>query len=187
MELHVGWNDAQGFAELESPCRNNELFEYLQAGGIKLRDGQTAEINLEAPEWVRRRLEQLEAGAGMLLTIDYGDIAKELFAEHRMNGTLICYRRHVAVDEPYRNAGEQDMTAHVDFSACLRAGEHAGASRAKLMTQREFLVEAGILGLLQEHRSPDPFGQEARSNRAIRQLLLSDQMSELFKVLIQYR
>lgn len=183
MELYVGWNSQEGrFEETELPCRDPRLGAYLEAGGVRLLEGQTAEINLEAQEWIRARAERL--GRATLLTIDYGDAACELYAPHRMNGTLMCYKNHQAYDQPYIHAGEQDITSHVDFSACIRAGEAAGLAGV-LMTQKEFLVENGIFELLQQHGGGDPFSPAAKRNRAIRQLLLSDGMSELFKVLIQ--
>jgi SAM-dependent MidA family methyltransferase len=45
-------------------------------------------------------------------------------------------------------------------------------------------VESGILEKLSAHAITDPFHPTVRRNRAIRQLLLSDGMSELFKVQI---
>lgn len=186
MELHVGWDEAGGgFRELEWPCGNPALADYLRDSGIELADGQTVDISLKAAEWLGERLRQLESGE--LITIDYGDRAGELFGNHRMNGTLLCYKSHLASENPYIYAGEQDMTAHVDFSACIRAGIHAGIADWRLMTQKEFLLESGVLERLVSHDGRDPFSPAARRNRAIRQLLLSDGMSELFKVLIQRR
>jgi SAM-dependent MidA family methyltransferase len=52
-------------------------------------------------------------------------------------------------------------------------------------TQKQFLVEAGILHRLQNHAIADPFHPVVRRNRAIRQLLLGDGMGDRFKVLIQ--
>lgn len=184
MELYVGWDEGtESFFEAELPCTNTELTAYLEADGIRLLDGQTAELNLEAAKWIKEMVAAV--GEGILLTIDYGDTAEECYAAHRMNGTLVCYRNHTAGDRPFEYAGLQDMTSHVNFTACIRAGSEAGVKESRLLTQKQFLLEAGILEMLQEHRSADPFGPEAKRNRAIRQLLLSDQLSELFKVLIQ--
>lgn len=59
----------------------------------------------------------------------------------------------------------------------------AQAFAERWMTQREFMVEHGILDRLQNHTYRDPFSPVARQNRAIRQLLLSNGMGELFKVI----
>lgn len=184
MELHVGWDaSAEAFHEVELPCANDALIHYLEASELKLSDGQTADFSLEAPQWLRSRLGELRSGE--LITIDYGDTAEELFGTHRMNGTLLCYKNHLAAENPYIYAGEQDITAHVDFSACIREGLEAGVASWNLMTQKEFLLTSGVLERLVSHNGRDPFSPAAKRNRAIRQLLLSDGMSELFKVLVQ--
>ncbi|MDF2935174.1 MAG: SAM-dependent methyltransferase [Paenibacillaceae bacterium] len=186
MELHVGWDESAGsFRELERPCVNEALTDYLRESGIGLAEGQTADISLEAAEWLEERLRRLKYGE--LITIDYGDTAAELFGTHRMKGTLLCYKNHLAAENPYIYAGEQDMTAHVDFTACIRAGAKSGITDWRLSTQKEFLLESGVLERLVSHDGRDPFSPAAKRNRAVRQLLLSDGMSELFKVLIQRR
>jgi SAM-dependent MidA family methyltransferase len=183
-ELYVGWDQVlNSFCEREIICPSDEVLQHLEQENITLLEGQTAEINLAAADWIRERANWLEQGD--IVTIDYGDIAAEIYGPHRMNGTLLCYKNHRAYDNPYIHPGEQDITSHVNFSACISAGAEGGIKEWKLLTQKEFLVEAGILNQLQNDFSGDPFGSIARRNRAIRQLLLSDQMSELFKVLIQ--
>lgn len=184
MELWVAWEqETDTFRELELPCRDSELDEYFRSSGIRLQPGQTAEIGQEAAEWLAGQAERLDEGS--MITIDYGDVAEELFASHRFAGTLMCYKDHNGHDNPYIYPGEQDITAHVDFSACIRAGERSGIQDWSLMTQKEFLMDNGLLELLVEHDARDPFSPASRRNRAIRQLLLTDGMSELFKVLIQ--
>nr|WP_275983880.1 SAM-dependent methyltransferase [Paenibacillus hamazuiensis] len=183
-EIHVSVNPETGqFIEKEFPLGDDRLRAYIGEERISMREGQIIEVNLEADRWIREVASSLAEGS-RIVTIDYGDEGGELYAEHRMNGTLMCYRLHHAFDDPYRFPGEQDMTAHVNFSACIRAGRENGLE-SRLMTQKQFLLECGILQRLQNHPGLDPFSPEARKNRAIRQLLLSDQMSELFKVLVQ--
>lgn len=180
-EIYVAWDgQKEAFKEMLLPLSDGRLADYLEKYGISLRPGQTAEINLAAENWLRREAGRLTEG--MLLLVDYGDTAEELYGPHRMNGTLMCYRRHAAHDNPYVHIGEQDMTAHVNFTSCLRVGEESGLTDGRLLTQKRFLLENGIMELLAGHESTDPFSPEARRNRAIRQLLVSDQMSELFKV-----
>ncbi len=153
--------------------------------GIEPLEGQRFEVHTEGLEWLKRVLSSLKEGA--VISIDYGDTAQELYTPHRMNGTLLCYREHRAADNPYEFQGLQDMTSHVNFSSCIRVGEELGWNEAELLTQREFLVRQGILERLQAHDGRDPFSAGAKRNRSIRQLLLSDGMSELFKVLIQMK
>lgn len=149
----------------------------------KLVAGQVFEVNLEAESWLAQIAGRLSDG--LVVTIDYGDVEDVLLSPARMAGTLMCYRRHAAHDDPFVHPGEQDITAHVNFSALMRAGERCGLSVVSFETQREFLVRRGVLGLLAEHAEADPFHPAARRNRAIRQLLVGDRMGDVFKVLTQ--
>jgi len=180
-ENWVRWNETTGcFEEMWLPIANAEPEAYLN--GLALREGQIAEWNPVAAKWVERMANQVERGE--MLVIDYGAESTELYAEHRMAGTLMCYRRHQAHDNPYIHVGEQDITAHVDFTSCMQAARRTGCTQVSLRTQRQFLVEQGILNKLQAAPWGDPFSAEAKLNRAIRQIVLSDGMSELFKVMI---
>jgi SAM-dependent MidA family methyltransferase len=183
-ELYVEWNEqSKQFMEKEIPITSGPLLQYLEEEGISLIEGQKAEINLQAGQWIERIGKWLEKG--LLVTIDYGDQSEEIYAAHRMAGTLMCYRNHQAYDNPYIHVGEQDMTAHVDFSSCIRSGLKVGFNKWSLVDQKTFLIQAGIMDKLQNHDVTDPFHPMAKKNRAIRQILWSDQMSELFKVLVQ--
>lgn len=184
LEIYVEWDAAaEAFLEKRRKLSDEDLRVYLDRQPVAFQHGQQLEINMDALDWMGAI--SMSLGSGFLITIDYGDEARELYAPHRMKGTLMCYRNHTASDEPYAYPGEQDMTAHVNFSALKEAGERTGLETEGYMTQKQFLVENGILNLLQDHDATDPFSPAARRNRAIRQLLLSDQMSELFKVLVQ--
>lgn len=187
-ELYVGWNErTQSFEE--KPCRpiaeGDALYDYIRAQGVSLHEGQQLEVNLHALQWLDRVSGAL--GSGQIVTIDYGDRVEELYAEHRMLGTIVGYRRHTATGDLFAAPGMQDMTAHVNFSVLIREGERLGLRLKGYMTQKQFLLDNGILELLQDAFGADPFSEAARRNRSIRQLLLSDRMSELFKVLIQQK
>ncbi|MCZ8511209.1 SAM-dependent methyltransferase [Paenibacillus filicis] len=183
-EIAVGWDEeSHWFRERLRPLKDPEVLGYVAREAVPERDGQTIEVNTDAVSWLAGVAERMESG--WVLTVDYGDVSREIYGPHRIAGTLMCYRKHLASAAPYEFPGEQDMTAHVNFSALLHAGEAAGVTESRLLTQKQFLVEQGLLSKLQDHDAADPFSPAARRNRAIRQLLLSDQMSELFKVLIQ--
>lgn len=184
-EVWVGWDEQREcFIELFKPP-TEDVMEYIVRHQLRLVEEQLGEINLAAESWIQQLAMNIEGGA--ITLIDYGDEADEIYAPHRKLGTLMCYRRHQASDDPYRHVGDQDMTSHVNFTSCMQAAEEAGFTEIKLETQAEYLVRGGVLQWLQEHHDPDPFSLAARRNRAIRQLLLSDQMSELFKVMTAYK
>jgi SAM-dependent MidA family methyltransferase len=84
------------------------------------------------------------------------------------------------------NVGQQDMTAHVNFSALMKWGEEAGLAPLILLRQDQFLIRCGILEKAVAHTDTDPFTSEAmKRNRAIRQLIDPAGMGGVFRVLVQ--
>jgi SAM-dependent MidA family methyltransferase len=168
------------------PClmepSNPRLIEWIIEEGINPIDNQTFELNLDAADWVAKLAGQVERA--LFVFVDYGDETEELISPHRMDGTFLCYYQHQTNNDPYRIPGEQDMTSHVNFSHIRKSAERAGLRELWYGSQKTFLVESGILEKLSAHAITDPFHPTVRRNRAIRQLLLSDGMSELFKVQI---
>lgn len=182
-EWGVMWDErSESFASRLLPQSETNWAAWLEEQGVTLLEGQTFEVNLGAAVWIRELAGRMNRA--LLVLIDYGDEDRELSAPHRMDGTLLCYAKHRAHNDPYNLPGEQDLTAHVNFSHMRRAAEQAGWHQFWYGTQKRFLVESGVMDKLAEHRIADPFHPIARRNRAIRQLLLSDNMSELFKVQI---
>jgi SAM-dependent MidA family methyltransferase len=159
---------------------------YFQSMDIALREGQRAEVNLNALDWVEKVARCLKRG--FVLTIDYGYLAKELYGPNRSEGTLLCYYQHRTSENPYERLGEQDITSHVNFSSLIQKGEEVGLHLTGLVPQYQFLL---ALGLLQEMES---LGRGMSEMEAL-QLRLSLKhliepemgMGEVFKVLIQHK
>lgn len=182
---HVGWN-----AEMEQFMEHwkqaaPEHIAWMQAHQIPLHEGQIYDAHLAGAAWAKDMWSLLHEAEGIY--IDYGDGSQELCAEHRMNGTLMCYYQHRAHDNPYVNAGVQDITSFVDFDVYGKAFAEAGCHVLPIKSQQQFLLDNGLLGELRQPVDRDPFSETARRNRSIRQLLLSDQMSERFKVMQIYK
>ena len=104
-----------------------------------LPDGFTTEICPAAESWWRAAAGRLERGR--LLTCDYGLSAEEFLSPQRAGGTLRAYHRHRFSADVLGNVGEQDLTAHVNFSAIQAAGEAAGLRTERLETQARFLTD----------------------------------------------
>lgn len=144
-------------------------------------EGQRIEIGMAGLRWLAWLGSRMRRG--FALFSDYGDRSAELYGPHRLRGTLLAYRRHTASSDVLHAPGTQDLTAHVNFEWCAEQAAMSGFEDIRVAAQKQFLIEQGVLQRLQNHAGLDPFSPEARSNRAIRQLLLSDGMSELFKVM----
>lgn len=144
-ELYVAWGGGWFVDEPGEPS-TTELAGYLERAGVRLREGQQAEINLAALAWIAEAAASL--ARGYLLLIDYGHPAAELYGPRRHRGTLMAYRRHRASDDPYEAVGEQDLTSHVDLTTAQRAAEGAGLRLLGHTTQAEFLAGLGLGQLL---------------------------------------
>jgi SAM-dependent MidA family methyltransferase len=146
-----------------------------------LPDGYTIETSPAAENWWREASNVLTRGK--LLTIDYGLTAAELFSPARPRGTLRAYFRHHASDDLLANAGEQDLTAHVNFSAIQAVGESAGLTTESFLTQPQFLTQ--ILGKALEDKK---FGEwNARRTHQFQTLTHPEHLGRAFRVLVQSR
>ena len=86
----------------------------------------------------------------MIFVIDYGFPRHEYYHPQRSTGTLMCHHRHRAHADPFARPGDEDITAHVDFSALAAAAREAGAEVLGYATQAQFLVNCGITEVLAE-------------------------------------
>ncbi len=148
-ERFVVWNDA-GFgdqeADLSPEAEATDPMTTLVDAGVILHEGDAIEISPAAASWfggVGRGL-----GRGYAIVVDYGYPAAQLYRDHRLTGTLRAHSRHTVTDDPFRHVGQEDLTAHVDFSALQRAGEQAGLTFAGLTTQGGLLASLGLGDLL---------------------------------------
>jgi SAM-dependent MidA family methyltransferase len=184
-ELLVGWEPpilpapSGRFVEVEAPPCSSALEAYFARLGISLEAGQEAEVNLEALEWMRQVGARLRRG--LVVTIDYGHAAADLFAPARKTGTLLGYYRHTVVDSPYVRVGQQDLTAHVDFTSLALAGQDVGLEVTGFTNQLHFLIGLGIESAF---AGLDP---ESPQVAAMRELLRPDGMGTTYKVLIQHK
>lgn len=145
-ELLVGSADGQ-LVDVEAEPTTPALAERLAVERIGLAEGQRAEICLAVDPWIAEAAAGL--ASGLLLLIDYGHPARELYdSRRRPDGTLLAYLRQRAHDDPYAHVGRQDLTAHVDVTAAERAAAHAGLTHLGTTTQAEFLVGLGTEELL---------------------------------------
>ena len=177
-EIFVGW-DGSRFIEIEAPPFSPDLEAYFARIGISLEVGQQAEVNLQALAWMRQVGTRLRRG--LVVTIDYGHAAADLFAPARKTGTLLGYYRHTVSDSPYVHVGQQDLTAHVDFTSLALAGQDMGLEVTGFTNQLHFLIGLGIESTFADL---DP---ESPQSAAMRELLRPDGMGTTYKILIQHK
>lgn len=182
-ELFAGFTDGR-FVDHIAELSTCAITEYFATQGILLHEGQQAEAGLEACDWIAevgRRLER-----GYLLTIDYGHRATELFDEHHMRGTLLAYHDHRATENYYAFPGEQDLTAHVNFTALETWGKRSGLETCGLTSQTAFLLALGQRNEFADlHDEGQTEVERVRGRLQLKTLIHPEGMGERFQVLIQ--
>ena len=181
-EKYVAYDELENQFEIIYKQASKELEEYFAMQNVDLFEGQEAEVNLMALNWLEKCATALTKG--YILTIDYGYLAEELYAPHRKLGTLLCYYRHTVNNSPLERIGRQDITSHVNFTQLMRWGEQLGLDTIAYTTQQQFLIEQGILTKLSNDVALNPFDQAYKRNASIKQLIMPTAMGEAFKVLI---
>ncbi len=163
------WNTALRDAGVEIP---DELRAVLP-------DGFAVEISPDAGSWWSAAAKSLTSGA--LLTLDYGLLAHEILAPERASGTLRAYTRHTVTADILARPGEQDITAHVNFSQLRQTGERAGLRTDEFLSQGEFLTR--IASRLWTDANPP----DASTIRQYRALTHPEHLGRAFRVLVQSR
>jgi SAM-dependent MidA family methyltransferase len=176
----IGW-EAGRFVESFVSASSVEL-EYLDHYSVHPEEGERVEVGLEALRTIKDIADALKRG--FLIIIDYGYVREELLAG-RHRDTIMCYRQHSVSNNPYEAPGEQDITAHVNFTALRAAGEQAGLECLGLITQAQFLM-----GIGEETQFADAFEDarlpQERAKRALqlKHLVTPAGMGKTFSVLV---
>jgi SAM-dependent MidA family methyltransferase len=145
-----------------------------------LPDGFTTEMGAAAQEWWRQAANVL--AGGKLLTLDYGLTQEEFFLPARKDGTLRTYHRHHPGGDALAHPGEQDLTAHVNFTALRAAGEAAGLLTEDFLTQSQFLTRIAA----RAWADPASFGEwTPECSRQFQTLTHPEHLGRPFLVLIQ--
>lgn len=156
-----------------------ELEEYFHGLNINLNEGQKAEVNLKAIEWIKNISRCLKRG--FAITIDYGHPAEGLYSDIRSRGTLMCYYKHTTNESPLERIGNQDITAHVNFTSLMKAGEEEDIKTTGLAKQSHFLITLGILDEMNRSRN------DIKKVLTMKNLIIPGGMGDTFKILIQHK
>ena len=158
-EAGFTWSDRA--THLRPPCEIEGAHDYL------------CEIHPQGEAFVRSLGQRLQRG--LILLLDYGFGQDEYYHPQRHMGTVMCHRGHRSDMDPLADVGLKDVTAHVNFSAIAAAGDEAGLELLGYTTQAHFLINCGLVELMQA-------ASAAQRNRA-EKLILEHEMGELFKVI----
>jgi len=179
-ELRVANKDGR-LVETWAPV-SSEALDFLDRYGLHPEEGERIEAPLLAQRYMADAASTVQHG--FLIAIDYGYTRDELLAG-RHHGTVMAYRQHSVSADPYEAPGEQDITAHVNFSALAAAAEQQGMQVQPLLTQSQFLLGIGeknqFADALEECRLPQ---ERAKVALQLKHLITPAGVGETFHVLV---
>ncbi|MFC4893151.1 class I SAM-dependent methyltransferase [Pseudofrancisella aestuarii] len=160
--------------------RFSSEIDKVLADGITFSEGYTSELNTWIKPWIKSISETLKQGVVFLC--DYGYHRSLYYLPERNMGTLACYYRHKVNYDPFLNIGEQDITAHVDFTSVAEAVNDCEFEIEGYMTQANFLKRANVSEIFLEIRKQLDQKYLAKYSQDLKELLLGDKLAETFKV-----
>lgn len=183
-EFHEIYIDAHKgeFVEIIGPLSSDLLMDYV-ANKIPsdLPNGYRTDVNLDIKPWLSDIFEHMTRG--FVLTIDYGHTAMEFFNPVRNRGTLMCYKAHRTSEDFLAFPGEQDITAHVNFSDLHHAGVELGFCTLGYAQQWAFLGALDFEKTLKEtYPNITPFSSEMAG---VKMLIFPQGMGLSHKVMLQ--
>ena len=159
-----------------------EEMEFLDRHGVHPEGQGRTEASLLAQIYMTHIAAIIERG--FLITIDYGYTREQQLAGRHLD-TLMTYRGHTASPDPYQTPGDQDITAHVNFTALTAAAQENGMQVHKLVTQSQFLMGIGegtqFADAFEECRLPQ---ERAKVALQLKHLVTPEGMGERFQVLV---
>jgi SAM-dependent MidA family methyltransferase len=179
-ELRISAKDGQ-FVETWHPA-SVQAMEFFDRYSVHPEAGE----RIEAPLIAQCYMSQVAAAVnrGVIIAIDYGYTRQEQLAG-RHRGTITAYRQHSVSANPYEAPGEQDITAHVNFTALADAAEEQGMQVQPLLTQSQFLMGIGehnqFADAFEECRLPQ---ERAKVALQLKHLVTPAGMGETFHVLM---
>ena len=147
-ESMIGLDKHNQLTETFEPCENSALTKHV--GQVLTHDvtPYASEANLFIKGWTAACFTLLTRGA--VLLIDYGFPQHEYYHPDRNQGTLMCHYQHKAHPNPLSHPGEEDITAHVDFTHVADSALVAGFEVTGYTNQASFLLANGLLSLLED-------------------------------------
>lgn len=143
--------------------------------------GYASEINLQSMSFVESLTKHLTKG--VIFFADYGYGEREYYHPERDQGSLTCFHQHHHHNNPFAIPGEQDITAHVDFTRVIESAAAVGGSLAGFTTQSAFLLACGLLDMAAELEAGYDVTQQFALHQAIKTLTLPTEMGERIKIM----
>lgn len=142
--LHELWvQEREGVLDWTEHEASAAYEDYFASRGVTLAEGQFADVSLEWEPFYEDLARYVDRG--LIVTIDYGFAQQKLFHSRiRRFGTAAAYVQHRVTRDLLANPGEQDLTAHINFTDLERAGERHGFVTLFFDSLAKFLLSVGV-------------------------------------------
>ena len=183
-ELHVGVNESVSFEWKLGQLSTPRLGEHFGRLGVRLGEGQIADVNLEIETWLE--LVSAKLRSGYLITVDYGAEPSVLYSEEKRQGSLRAFHKHQISGDVFLQPGQQDITSTVDWMLVRMAGARNGLGVVAFERQDRFLLDAGLLSEMELRVNETPRESERlRVSTSAREMILPGSLAESFQVMVQ--
>lgn len=163
------------------------LAEFCETYAPELAPGQTIEVNLAIDAWLSQVAAKLSQG--FVITVDYGEESRDLYNNlRRPQGSLRAFSQHGFVDSVLDQPGAYDITSTINWTHVKSVGEKLGFNVVQFSSQDKFLLNEGLLDVLERRLTGIQSERERLSlTSGAREMILPGGMASSFQVLVQQR
>lgn len=122
---------------------------------------------------------------GLIFTVDYGYSQQEYYRQARVEGSLLAHIGQTASEDVLSDPGSRDITAHVDFTALVQAGNAAGLTPLLWMSQGGWLAQSPSVQSLIQSLAAQNDQVSMHLLAHAKRMLMPFGMGEVFKLLVQ--
>jgi len=184
-EVVITYNESYELIEKFIEIENDLMFDFLKQQHFSGKHGQRVEIPVAMESMFKGLIEILDHG--IIMTVDYGFTREEWNAPHRVKGSLRGYYQHEMKTNVLEFLGDMDITTHIHWDELRRLAEINHLENFYYHSQRQALLDFGILNWLVQHAAMNPFSDEYKHNRAIQSLIMPGGISDSFQMLLQIK
>jgi SAM-dependent MidA family methyltransferase len=164
---------------MDYPDVDKSLQKQLDVLALRCKAPYQTELNVNIKPWLQGMAKHCQQA--VLLIVDYGYAAAEYYHPQRSNGTLRAYKSQQLQTDILKYPGEQDLTAHVNFTAVVEAADTLGFELLGFTSQADFLLQTGLFA---EGNYGKAFNvQDFQRAQAMKMLTLPQEMGELMKIM----
>ncbi|WP_176545051.1 SAM-dependent methyltransferase [Bacillus sp. AFS041924] len=182
-EVVITLDEQNNLKENLVKIKDSEISDFLCRNNFDGKKGQRVEI----PVGMEKMYDLLQSklSKGIILTVDYGFTREEWDAPHRIKGSLRGYYKHELKTNILDNLGAMDITTHIHWDELKRFGTMYNIENLYFSSQREALLDFGLLNWLIPHAQSNPFSSEYKQNRSVQSLMMPGGISDSFQMLLQ--